>query len=162
MAMKFKKGFTLIELIVVTLVFGILLTVGTNIFLQVILSSNKVSTDADLRQNASFVMENITRDVRRSSCLLISNNKKTLRLYGTPDCTGNDTVYTVNNSVSKDGNQLSTPKVDFSTSTFDDTSPTSNGKGVIVKLVVKATGARYDYIGEITETQTISVRNGIY
>ena len=161
--MKSKRGFTLIELLVVTVIFGILLIVGTNLFFQVVLSANKASTDADLRQNASLVIERISRDVRGSSCLNITNGSKDLNLYQSSDCSGTAIVYRLGNNVTvgpPGQTVLSTPKANFSNSTFSDTNPTSNGKAVVVTLVVSASGDRYDFQGQITETQTISVRNG--
>jgi prepilin-type N-terminal cleavage/methylation domain-containing protein len=161
-----NKGFTLIELVVVIVIFGILLTVGTNVFFQVVMGANKASIEAELRQNASFVMENITRDVRKYSCILVPD-EKTLYLFDNTSCSlPVNLIYTINadGGVTRDSVVVSSPKVDFNNpnSKFTDLDG-SVGRGVTVSLEARQkTGSRWDYIGTILETQTVTVRNSIY
>ncbi|MDO8515418.1 MAG: type II secretion system protein [bacterium] len=142
--MAMKKGFSLIELMVVIGIIGVLLTVGMNLFFQVVMSANKATTEADLRQNASLVMETISREVRKGSCL--SSSRTYLLIYQTADCSGIPVTINVVPLVS--------PSIGIYP-TFVFSSP----KQVTVTLVLTRNGNRSDFQGSITETQTISVRN---
>lgn len=141
-----KKGFTLVELMVVIGIIGVLLTVGMDLFFQVVMSANKATTEADLRQNASLVMETISREVRKGRCL--TTDSTTLNIYQTSDCSG--TPVNLIPSVS--------PGIIISPTFVVD--PTK--KQVTVTLVLNKSGGRSDTTGSITEIQTITVRNGVY
>lgn len=152
--MELKKGFTIVELTVVIGIIGVLLTVGMNVFFQVVMSSNKATTEAELRQNTSLVMETVSREVRKAGCLTVPA-PTTLNLY-VSTCTGTPfSVFTVGNKILLGSTEISSPKVNFSGSTFT----TADGKSVTVNLNAGMTGERYDFQGSITETQTITVRN---
>ena len=139
-----KKGFSLVELMVVIGIIGVLLTVGMNLFFQVVMSANKATTEADLRQNASLVMETISREVRKGSCLDAASGS--LKIYTTTDCSGTFTPINVA--------QLVSPNI-IITLTY----PVFTPKQVTVQLRLDKTGSRSDFQGSITETQTITVRN---
>lgn len=61
---KAQEGFTLIEILVVTVILGLLLTVAANVFISILGSQNKTSLLAEIRQNASLVIDTFERDVR--------------------------------------------------------------------------------------------------
>lgn len=166
--MAIKKGFTLIELMVVVVVIGILLTVGINLFFQVVMTANKATTEAELRQNASFVMETISREVRKSQTLATDGSTLTL-------CSGTSCPDTAFETIAVSGLAvqqtifpaaavtLSSPKVwFFNLPSPNQTFTTTDGKTVTVALHANSPGSRWDSQGQITETETITVRNGIY
>ena len=59
-----KKGFTLLELLVVTAILGILIGVASNVFLAVLRSQNKTTITNEVRQNATHLIDLFERDVR--------------------------------------------------------------------------------------------------
>ena len=66
-----KKGFTLVELMVVLGVFGVITVVATRILLQIIQDSNKTTLQNELRQTAERIMSDVGSEIRRSGCVKI-------------------------------------------------------------------------------------------
>ena len=76
---KFKKGFTLIELIVVMAVFLFIITAALGVFLSVVKSQSKVSSEQQLLSQISYVQEYMSKALRAAttdasgSCLGANN-----------------------------------------------------------------------------------------
>lgn len=81
-----KKGFTLIELVVVLGIFGILMVAGTEFFIQVIKNSNQATMQNEVRQEANKIMQDITNEARKNSnfASLYSLNSGVLSKNGVP------------------------------------------------------------------------------
>ncbi len=61
-----KKGFTLIEMVIILAIFGILLVVGTDFLIQTIKSSNRSAMENEVRQNANQIMQDIGAEARKA------------------------------------------------------------------------------------------------
>ena len=61
------RGFTLIEMLVVIAIITIIGTMATQIILSLIRSNNKTSIQNEVKQNGSFVIDRLERDIRGSS-----------------------------------------------------------------------------------------------
>ncbi len=145
-----KKGFTLVEILIVMVVFGGLMIVGTNLFFQVVMSANRATTETELRQNISLAMETITRSIRKASCYTIPS-QTVLNLYSDVDCTQLMNSYDLgalqplSNKVSVDPG----PSGFFSEGT----------KTVRMVLKLNMVGAkRLDFSGTQIATQSVSLR----
>ena len=57
-----KKGFTLVEMVVVIGLFGLLMVAGTEFLIQVIQNGNRAQMQSEVRQNASAIMQDIISD----------------------------------------------------------------------------------------------------
>ncbi len=66
-----KRGFTLIELVVVLGIFGILMVAGTEFFIQVIKNSNQATMQNEVRQEANKIMQDVTNEARKGTPLSI-------------------------------------------------------------------------------------------
>lgn len=61
-----KKGFTLVELVVIIGIFGVLLSVGTDFLIQTIRNSNRSAMENEVRQNASRIMQDIESEAKKA------------------------------------------------------------------------------------------------
>src|SRR3990172_5764494 len=78
-----KKGFTLLELLVVTAILGILIGVASNVFLAVLRSQNKTTITNEVRQNATLLIDLFERDVRSAEDVVVTGvNQITLNYSG--------------------------------------------------------------------------------
>lgn len=64
-----KKGFTLIEILIVIGVFGILILVATDFLIQVVRNANQAAAKAEIRQNASKIIQGLTSSIRNAACV---------------------------------------------------------------------------------------------
>lgn len=64
-----KKGFTLVEILIVIGVFGILMIAGTDFLIQVVRNGNQAAVQNEVRQNASKILQDISASIRNSSCV---------------------------------------------------------------------------------------------
>lgn len=78
-----QKGFTLLEILVVTAILGILIGVSTSVFLGILRSQNKTTITNEVRQNANLAIDLFERDVRSAAEVTpsgVSTNQITLEL----------------------------------------------------------------------------------
>src|SRR3989344_6673611 len=75
-----QSGFTLIEILVVTVILGILLTVSANVFITILRNQNKTALVTEIRQNASVVLDTFERDVRSASGATVTPSPDTMVL----------------------------------------------------------------------------------
>lgn len=96
-----SRGFTLIEMLVVIAIIAIIGTMSTQIILSIIKSNNKTNIQNEVRQNGSYVIDSLERDIR--SAISITNpvplvspgaNGTTLTLVNSD---GTNTTYTCGN-----------------------------------------------------------------
>lgn len=75
-----KKGFTLLELLVVTAILGVLIGISSTVFISILRSQNKTNITNEVRQNATLAIDLFERDVRSASDInpRIPNNIVTL------------------------------------------------------------------------------------
>lgn len=166
--LKSSKGFTLIELVAVTAITGILLTLVSAIFVQIVQSNVRATVANDIRGNGQFMIETIVRAIRSADSVSGSGASSTLSLtiQGVPE-----TYYFKCNNLYKndDNTQLNTTKILVSSpcdgsigESFFNLYPAANGAParVQITMVLKTTGSviHTEYIGQQTFTQTVSLR----
>lgn len=66
-----NKGFTIIELLVVILLFGVLMVTSTSVFINVFQNSNRASVQNEVRQNAGKIMQDLSAEIRKASCVYV-------------------------------------------------------------------------------------------
>lgn len=59
-----EAGFTLLEMLVVTVLLGLMVTVAATIIINILRNQNKTNTLIEIRQNAGLVVDTFERDVR--------------------------------------------------------------------------------------------------
>lgn len=74
--MKKQYGFSLIEILVVVSIIGVITTVTTGIFVQIIKSSNKANVVTEIKQNGDSVMNQIERTIRNAEDITSVGKKK--------------------------------------------------------------------------------------
>lgn len=133
-----KKGFTLIELVVVLGIFGILMVAGTEFFIQVIKNGNQATMQNEVRQEANKIMQEVVNEARKPGATAANLN----------------TIYTVNSGVlSKNSNIFSSKAVAVNLNI--------SGSPILITLTVQnAAGAlaRSDFQATVTLTQTVTPR----
>ncbi len=100
-----KRGFTLVEIVVVLGIFGILMVVGTDFFVSTIQSSNRTTIQNEVRQNAQKIMQDMVSQIRQAT---------TPPVIGTNQLTVGSVVYLVNTtdwSITKNGQKLNSNAV---------------------------------------------------
>ena len=161
-----KLGFTILELIVALGVLAIVLTVGINVFFQIIQATNQATTQNELRQNANLVMEQIGRRVRSGACLMVNVTNKTLSIYpsklASGVCDGAPITFAMdatNNCISESSACITSNKIRPTNFIL---SSNTYSNSVTVNLTLESTGTRTDTSGQITQTQTFSLRDYNY
>lgn len=177
-----NKGYTLVELLIVLSVFGILLVAGTNLFMQVMLSANRVRVENEVRQNINIVLEEMVREVRRSVCLRVEGNGTILKLYNRENCSAADialaTFSLVSDDIQKQINADPAQSMLYQrvmaghypsgcTGDAADLEPGLNfslnanqrAVDIVLKLQSRTTSNRSDYCGKIELRETVSLRN---
>jgi prepilin-type N-terminal cleavage/methylation domain-containing protein len=96
-----QKGFTLLEILVVIAIITVVGTMSTQIFLGLIRSSNKTNIQNEVRQNGSFVVDRMERDIRGSTGATLTGSTQ-LNLTQ-PDGTAVTYLCTVGTSSSNGG-----------------------------------------------------------
>lgn len=84
-----RRGFTLVELIVVIAIFGLLAVVSTNFLISIIQSNNQTTVQNEVRQNASRIMDDIAAEARNSGCVSFNNAAGSLDLFPDSNCNPN-------------------------------------------------------------------------
>ena len=94
-----QSGFTIVEVLVTSLIFSIIAMAVTGIFVQTLSLQRRASASQKIQDNAIFVLENMSRDIRVS---VVANQES-------PNCTANtlaiihpvkgDVVFRLNNGV---------------------------------------------------------------
>ncbi len=64
-----RKGFTLVELVVVLGVFGILILAATDFLLQAMNNGTKATIENEVRQNANLILTEVANEIRASNCI---------------------------------------------------------------------------------------------
>ncbi len=64
-----RKGFTLVEAVVVIGVFGILMLAGTDFLVQIIQNTTRTTVENEVHQNANTIMEQLGKSIRSSACV---------------------------------------------------------------------------------------------
>lgn len=66
---NYKKGFTLVELVVTLGIFGVIMIVGSNFLIQTIKNANQAAVQNEIRQNASAILQDIVTQARQAYCI---------------------------------------------------------------------------------------------
>ena len=61
-----KKGFTLVELVVILSIFGILMIAGTDFLIQAVRNSNRSAMENEVRQNAGQILQDIDSEAKKA------------------------------------------------------------------------------------------------
>lgn len=69
-----KKGFTLIEILVVIFIMGIMATVVSDVLLSVFRSSNKTNILNEVNQNADFILNSLESTIRNGKNAFMNGN----------------------------------------------------------------------------------------
>ena len=64
-----RKGFSLVELLVVLGIMGVLILAGTDFLVQVVRNANRAAVENEVRQNASKIMQDMVSSIRGASCV---------------------------------------------------------------------------------------------
>lgn len=64
-----RKGFTLVEILVVTLILGTIAVIGSNMFFTILRGSSKTSILAEVNQNGSYALNVMERMIRNAKSL---------------------------------------------------------------------------------------------
>lgn len=134
----FKKGFTVIELVVVIAIMGVLTVVASQFLIAVIQGNNRATIENEVRQNAEAIRNDLVAEIRKSLCVRYDpasgSNLSKLSLSDTPDpspivtCTsGKRTVTYVVDATAATKGQVTKTIVDSvnGTSTLIMTSPST-------------------------------------
>ena len=186
--MAMRRGFTLVEIMVVIGIFTILMSAGTTVILQVLQASRKAQVEAELHQNLSLAFETISRQVRKAGCIEVldpinsnppvNTRGKTLNLYSTYStgaCTGSlNSSFTISGGslVKTPGGTVTSPKIIIFIPPWVATpcgcyfdSPPSffeksvDGRTVKTSLMVNSVGgSRWDFSGSQIATESVSLR----
>ena len=84
------KGFTLLELLVVTAILGVLIGISSTVFISILRSQNKTNITNEVRQNATLAIDLFERDVRSASDISLVGGPSTVRLEGAENATNVD------------------------------------------------------------------------
>ncbi len=71
-----QTGFTLIEMLVVIAIIAVIATMSTQIVLSIIRSNNKTNIQHEVRQNGSFVLDRMEREIRSSTGATVTLNEQ--------------------------------------------------------------------------------------
>lgn len=69
-----QAGFTLIEMLVVVAIVGVVATISTQIVLSLIRSNNKTNVQNEVKQNGSYTIDLIERDVRAATAAISTDS----------------------------------------------------------------------------------------
>lgn len=181
MAIKIKKGFTLLEIVVVIAIFGTIMSAATISYTQIFRSANKTTMENELRSNLSMIIDKVNREVRKSSCFQVSTPQQTtLRLYSDLSCTKlrlavsldpsavNFTYYNDDGSTNHvetitsgkvypdlyPNNPAAAPAFSY----FENIGGLNKSVKLSLKLNINTTSGRWDFLGTQIATQSISLR----
>lgn len=163
------KGYTLLELMIVTAALGVMAIVATNLFFAVTRGGTKVQVTAEVNQNGEIVLGTMERLIRNaygvtSACTGVAANSLTLvDQYGrniTFSCVnvGEDTGYVASNSA-----RLTSENVAVSACSFTCTSDADGFKPPLVAIDFSLRQAKGQALKGETEAQafstSVSLRN---
>ncbi len=66
-----NKGFTILERLIVIVLFGVLMVTATNVFISVCQNSNRASVQNEVRQNAGKIMQDLSAEIRKAQCVYV-------------------------------------------------------------------------------------------
>ena len=116
-----RKGFTLVETVVVIGITGALLTTASFGLFQIVRYANRATISNKIRQNAGVIMEFMEREIRGAPCVSLGGNSYTLKVLD-EKCDAAEPVitYTVdeNNILTRNGLPLLDPEVKVSLLSF--------------------------------------------
>jgi len=178
-----RKGFTLVEIIVVLGVFGILVLAGTEFIIQMVKNNNQTIIKNEVRQNAASVMRLLTDSIRNAACVKWSGTSDiVLTTYSDTGCTAGQEkdIYTFNTTTDNGriykgsfGNYVnlisdsvaacvgSACATTCSTNGFSVQGTSGSSLPVIISLTLQQTpraSLRSDFCGQIILTETVSPR----
>lgn len=175
-----KKGFTLLELMVVIAIGAILLLVTADFLIFAIQRNNQITIESNVRNEANLLMDGLARDIRNSSCECATANS--ISLFNSSGCSSYCSgggspyaVYTIDaskhllrNSIILSSNAVKleicstcdclagppTPGLIIATP-----APSSRSYLVTMSLRQAADNPRSDFCGKVQIQQTIKPRN---
>lgn len=122
-----KKGFTIVEVLIVMAILGIVLTSGTAVFISTITTSNKTQTQDTVKEAGRNASELITRRIQAARALVAVNSTQVT----VTDGDGVNSLLSCVNGTSTTNGRLEVTTSGITTAlTFQD--PADNTKGVNV------------------------------
>lgn len=116
-----RKGFTLVETVVVIGITSALLTTASFGLFQIVRYANRATISNKIRQNAGVIMEFMEREIRGAPCVSLGGNSYTLKILD-EKCDSAEPVitYTVDsdNILTRNGLPLLDPEVKVSLLAF--------------------------------------------
>lgn len=91
MRLNHQRGFTLIELMMVIVVFGFILAASADLLVQVVQSNNRIAIENEVRQNGTKILQDIVSSGRKSQCLYFNQETSQTALLRMSDSTTDPT-----------------------------------------------------------------------
>jgi prepilin-type N-terminal cleavage/methylation domain-containing protein len=171
-----KKGFSLIELMVVIGLAALLLMVTTNFLIFTIQRNNQATIENEVRNEANSLLDTLGKDIRNSSCECMTGNS--ISLYGSSGCVcagGGPTPYAVYSvdsafSLTKNASKISSNAVKVQNCPVCSTTcnpgfvistPATFSRVYAISLSLRqaADNPRSDFCGKVQVQQTFKPRN---
>lgn len=172
-----RRGFTLVELIIVLGLFAILVLGGSELVIQMVRANNQTVIQNEVRQNANRIIQLLTDSIRQANCVNWSYNGNDVMLQTFTDsrCAGIPTdtysfLVSQNGRVLRNGQRIISDTVAACGDEGCASSCTKNGleiggtpgSGAIgLKLTLQQTprpGLRRDFCGRVTLTSKVTPR----
>lgn len=173
-----KKGFTLLELMVVIAIGAILLLVTADFLIFAIQRNNQITIENTVRNEANLLMDDLARDIRNSSCECATANS--ISLFNNSGCSSYCSgggspyaVYTIDASkhLLRNSTILSSNAVKLEICSTCDClvgptpgliiTPAPSGRSYLVTMSLRQAldNPRSDFCGKVQIQQTIKPRN---
>lgn len=157
---KNSAGFTLIDLMVSLLIFGIVVSATTSIFIRGIRAQRRVLALQLVQENARYVIELMTKEIRMSH-IEDDSAQDSLHITAYKSAEGSeDVVYALSNGrILRNGIPITSQKVNVDKLKFYITNLNNPPAITTIAMVIKTEGEGIEQQAEINLQTTISARD---